>query len=202
MAKRGSNGEGECNAREKIFARVYVENGMRNLTDAGVAAGWGKQSRNLASQAAYRAVKRPRVVREIERQKALFELDYPKVDRNRSRRHLEMAAMARLTDVIDWDAAGNITLKPAKDIPGQVHDGIVRVRVTEGKYGRSIEAQVADKIGANLALAKLEGFMAPSRLEQSGPGGRPLSMIFREFSNEQLGLTEDGIPIEDVEPEE
>jgi hypothetical protein len=69
-------------------------------------------------------------------------------------------ANTKITDIMEWDEAGNITVKSAKDIPEHALQAIKNIRQKTDKDGNStIEIEMFDKIGVLRILAKASGLL-------------------------------------------
>ena len=69
-------------------------------------------------------------------------------------------ANTKITDIMDWDASGNVTVKEAKDIPEHALQAIKNIRQRTDKDGNStIEIELFDKIGVLRILAKASGLL-------------------------------------------
>jgi hypothetical protein len=69
-------------------------------------------------------------------------------------------ANTKITDIMDWDAAGNVMVKEAKDIPEHALQAIKNIRQRTDKEGNStIEIELFDKIGVLRILAKASGLL-------------------------------------------
>ena len=69
-------------------------------------------------------------------------------------------ANTKITDIMEWDEAGNITVKSAKEIPEHALQAIKNIRQRTDKDGNStIEIEMFDKIGVLRILAKASGLL-------------------------------------------
>lgn len=69
-------------------------------------------------------------------------------------------ANTKITDIMEWDEKGNITVKPAKEIPEHALQAIKNIRQRTDKDGNStIEIEMFDKIGVLRILAKASGLL-------------------------------------------
>jgi uncharacterized protein (UPF0305 family) len=69
-------------------------------------------------------------------------------------------ANTKITDIMEWDEAGNITVKSAKEIPEHALQAIKNIRQKTDKDGNStIEIEMFDKIGVLRILAKASGLL-------------------------------------------
>lgn len=69
-------------------------------------------------------------------------------------------ANTKITDIMEWDDAGNITVKSAKEIPEHALQAIKNIRQRTDKDGNStIEIEMFDKIGVLRILAKASGLL-------------------------------------------
>ena len=73
---------------------------------------------------------------------------------------LELLGGSKITDVLQWDSAGNVYLTATNELPDHVRRAIKKVKVTPNKDGQnSIEVEMHDKIAALRLLAKHHGLM-------------------------------------------
>jgi hypothetical protein len=69
-------------------------------------------------------------------------------------------ANTKITDIMEWDSAGNVAVKSAKDIPEHALQAIKNIRQRTDKDGNStIEIEMFDKIGVLRILAKASGLL-------------------------------------------
>ena len=69
-------------------------------------------------------------------------------------------ANTKITDIMEWDASGNVMVKDAKDIPEHALQAIKNIRQRTDKDGNStIEIELFDKIGVLRILAKASGLL-------------------------------------------
>ena len=73
----------------------------------------------------------------------------------------EMLAMAaaKITDVVEWDDAGKVTIKSVEDIPSGSLAAIKKVKVTPTRNGDQIEVEMIDKVRLMGMLAKSAGLL-------------------------------------------
>jgi hypothetical protein len=62
---------------------------------------------------------------------------------------------ANVTDVMTWDAEGNVTIKEPEDIPQHALSAIKRIRVV----GSGVEVEMVDKVRVMQLLAKSAGLL-------------------------------------------
>lgn len=72
---------------------------------------------------------------------------------------LAAVAAAEITDVLSWDAAGNINVTSSADIPARARKAIKKVKVTPTELGNQIEIELHDKLSANRLIAKHLGLL-------------------------------------------
>lgn len=72
---------------------------------------------------------------------------------------LEAVAASTITDVLWWDQAGNVSVRPSEDLAGHVKAAIKKVKVTPTQHGNQIEIEMHDKMRALNTLAKHYGLM-------------------------------------------
>lgn len=94
-------------------------------------------------------------------------------NKNAVAQYLLNIAGANLTDVLTWDAEGNVKVKASADIPDEVACAIKRIRVTKSRGGEpTLELEMHDKVSVLRVLAKSAGLLeAPEK----GRMPRPLS---------------------------
>ena len=69
-------------------------------------------------------------------------------------------ANTKITDIMDWDEAGNVKVKRASDIPEHALQAIKNIRVKTDKDGNStLEIELYDKVGVLRLLAKASGLL-------------------------------------------
>ena len=69
-------------------------------------------------------------------------------------------ANTKITDIMEWDASGNVMVKSAKDIPEHALQAIKNIKQRTDKDGNStIEIEMFDKIGVLRILAKASGLL-------------------------------------------
>lgn len=69
-------------------------------------------------------------------------------------------ANTKITDIMDWDEAGNVTVKRASDIPDHALQAIKNIRVRTDKDGNNtLEIELYDKVGVLRLLAKASGLL-------------------------------------------
>ena len=69
-------------------------------------------------------------------------------------------ANTKLTDIMEWDEAGNVTVKPSNKIPEHALQSIKKVSVKTDKDGNNLlEIELYDKVGVLRLLAKASGLL-------------------------------------------
>lgn len=69
-------------------------------------------------------------------------------------------ANTKLTDIMEWDERGNITVKPSSRIPDHALQAIKKISVKTDKDGNStLEVELYDKVGVLRLLAKASGLL-------------------------------------------
>lgn len=69
-------------------------------------------------------------------------------------------ANTKITDIMDWDANGNITVKTSKEIPEHALQAIKSIKQRTDKEGNTtIDIEMFDKIGVLRILAKASGLL-------------------------------------------
>lgn len=66
---------------------------------------------------------------------------------------------AKITDVIDWDADGNVNVKPIEEIPDNALTAIKKIKVTPSAKGDILEVEMIDKVRVLQLLAKSAGLL-------------------------------------------
>lgn len=74
---------------------------------------------------------------------------------------LEAIAAGEATDVISWDAMGQVQLTPSDQLPERARRSIKKVKVTPNQHGNTIEVEMHDKLSALRLLAKHRGLLEP-----------------------------------------
>lgn len=85
------------------------------------------------------------------------------------RQELQAIGASNVTDILQWDAMGEITLRSSDSLPVHVQKGIKKVKVTPGQNGNSIEVEMHDKLAALRVLAKHYGLMEANADADSRP---------------------------------
>jgi len=78
------------------------------------------------------------------------------------KQELQAIGASNVTDVLQWDASGEISLRGSDVLPEHVQKGIKKVKVTPGQHGNAIEVEMHDKLSALRVLAKHYGLMEPN----------------------------------------
>ncbi len=90
-------------------------------------------------------------------------LSSPDADRREAVvQELEAIAAGEATDVISWDAMGQVQLTPSDQLPERARRSIKKVKVTPNAHGNQIEVEMHDKIAAVGLLAKHRGLLEPN----------------------------------------
>ena len=79
---------------------------------------------------------------------------------------LESIAAGEATDVISWDAMGQVQLTPSDQLPERARRSIKKVKVTPNQHGNTIEVEMHDKLSALRLLAKHRGLLEPNSDDQ------------------------------------
>ena len=72
---------------------------------------------------------------------------------------LDAIAGAEITDVLWWDAEGNVSVKPSEQLAPRMRKAIKKVKVRPTSEGNEIEVEMHDKISALRLAAKHEGLL-------------------------------------------
>jgi len=69
-------------------------------------------------------------------------------------------ANTKITDIMDWDEAGQVRVKRASEIPEHALQAIKNIRVRTDKDGNAtLEVELYDKVGVLRLLAKASGLL-------------------------------------------
>ena len=69
-------------------------------------------------------------------------------------------ANTKLTDIMEWDEQGNITVKPSSKIPEHALQSIKKISVKTDKDGNNtLDIELYDKVGVLRLLAKASGLL-------------------------------------------
>lgn len=79
---------------------------------------------------------------------------------------LEAIAAGEATDVIRWDAMGQVQLTPSDQLSERAKRSIKKVKVTPNAHGNTIEVEMHDKLSALRLLAKHRGLLEPGSDDQ------------------------------------
>jgi len=79
---------------------------------------------------------------------------------------LEAIAAGEATDVISWDAMGQVQSKPSDQLSERAKRSIKKVKVTPNAHGNQIEVEMHDKLSALRLLAKHRGLLEPNSDDQ------------------------------------
>lgn len=78
-----------------------------------------------------------------------------------------MIASARITEILQWDAAGRVRINPSADVPDAVLAAVrsvkAKTKVYEDHVEHEIEFEMHDKAGMLRALAKGAGLLEPAK---------------------------------------
>ena len=77
-------------------------------------------------------------------------------------------AQANISDIMEWDDKGNVTIKDTKNISDAAVKAIKKIKVTPTKLGPQLEVELHDKVAVLRVLAKAAGL-----LEQQEDMDRP-----------------------------
>lgn len=95
------------------------------------------------------------------------DLSSPDADRREAVvQELEAIAAGEATDVISWDAMGQVQLTPSGQLSERAKRSIKKVKVTPNQHGNSIEVEMHDKLSALRLLAKHRGLLEPNSDDQ------------------------------------
>ena len=79
---------------------------------------------------------------------------------------LEAIAAGEATDVISWDAMGQVQLTPSDQLPERAKRSIKKVKVTPNQHGNTIEVEMHDQLAALRLLAKHRRLLEPNSDDQ------------------------------------
>ena len=88
---------------------------------------------------------------------------------------LSMAA-AKITDVVEWDGAGQIFVKDVEDIPPGALAAIKKIKVTPTQNGNQVEVEMIDKVRLMGMLAKSAGLLDTEK-ENDRPAVVDIQMV-------------------------
>ncbi len=106
---------------------------------------------------------------------------------------LELLGGSKVTDVLQWDANGNVYVVASDQLPDHVKRAIKKVKVVPTKDGNAIEVEMHDKIAALRLLAKHHGLMEATDdtnrpsiigINLHGPGSPVTTYEVKEEDNE------------------
>ncbi len=79
-------------------------------------------------------------------------------------------ANTKITDIMEWDEAGNVRVKASSKIPEHALNAIKKVSVKTDKDGNSVlDIELYDKVGVLRLLAKAAGMLEPEQSESDRP---------------------------------
>ena len=79
-------------------------------------------------------------------------------------------ANTKITDIMSWDAAGNIQVKPSDQIPEHALQAIKTIKTRTDKDGNSyVDIEMFDKVGVLRLLAKASGLLDNPEGESDKP---------------------------------
>jgi len=101
------------------------------------------------------------------------------LEQNKEAVAAELMAMgfANLSDLISWDAAGNVTVKPSEEIDDAALRAIKKIRVTKGKDGPTLELELHDKVRVLQTLAKACGLLDEAEKQPDAPSVVGIKMV-------------------------
>ena len=87
-------------------------------------------------------------------------------------------ASAKLTDVLSWDADGNVSIKASSEIDESTAAAIKRIRVTRGRDAEpNLELEMHDKVSVLRILAKSAGLLEAVAAENAAPSVVGIKMV-------------------------
>lgn len=72
---------------------------------------------------------------------------------------LEALAASEITDVLSWDADGNVVFRGSDHLDARARKAIKKVKVTPNQHGSAIEIEMHDKLSSLRLLAKHNGLL-------------------------------------------
>lgn len=158
----------ELTAKQKRFVAEYLID--LNSTKAAVRSGYSEKT---ADKIGPELLTKPAVQEEIERQTA-DQQKRTEITADRVLRQLAKQGFADITDFLEWDRDGNVTLKPSAEVDGTLVTEITQTVTDKGatlRFKRTDPQKALEMIGKHLA-------MFTEKKELSGPGGNALEVVF------------------------
>ena len=101
---------------------------------------------------------------------------------------------SKITDICDWDEAGNVVFRRPQNIPLHALKAIRKIKVTKTKDGQTLEIELYDKNSALRVLAKAAGLLEnhdegenrPSVIGINMHGPEPISADYKEIVSELI----------------
>lgn len=147
---------GLTNPREIAFVRHYLDHG--NKSRAAIAAGYAPSN---ARAYALELLAKPRIKAAVRMQLEEDERRYG-ITRDRVIREYASVAFSRITDAVDLDEEGDLSLRNLEELPDRVQVAIRKIDSTSspGEFGTSYKRgiEMHDKLGALDRLAKMFGW--------------------------------------------
>lgn len=174
------DGRAATEERERRFVQNYFSNGL-NGVKAAIDAGFSSNYATAASMAS-RLLRRPTVVKMIERERAK-EGDHSAELRRRQIERLETIAFADVRQLYNPDGA----LKPVPDMDDHTYALVGAIKTREEldgdgmKVGDVVELKIKDQVKAHELLAKMTGALVEKH-EHTGKGGVPLAVEVVQFT--------------------
>ena len=106
--------------------------------------------------------KKPPTIRQLRQDLASADADR----REAVIQELEAIGAGEATDVISWDAMGQVQLTPSDQLSERAKRSIKKVKVTPNAHGNQIEVEMHDKLAALRLLAKHRGLLEPNSDDQ------------------------------------
>jgi len=105
-------------------------------------------------------------------------------------------ANTKITDIMEWDEAGNVRVKASSKIPEHALNAIKKVSVKTDKDGNSVlDIELYDKVGVLRLLAKAAGMLEPEQSDSD----RPSVIGINVKAPDMIDVTEEPIeqPVQD-----
>ena len=101
-------------------------------------------------------------------------------------------ANTKLTDIMEWDEFGNITVKPSSKIPDHALQAIKSVKANEftdksGNTTRTIDIELYDKVGVLRLLAKASGLLDNPENESDKPSVIGINIKAPDIQDVEVG---------------
>lgn len=147
-------------AQQRRLVLEYAANGFKNITQAGIAAGY---SQKTASRTCSKALKLPAVAAAVEEQRAIHlakieaELE---MDAHEVIKEMSVMGRSRITDFVSFNNTG-VTVKDSNEIDPHLIGAIQSIEIKPVKGGgNAVKLKLHDKNRALDSLAKVKGMLS------------------------------------------